>query len=133
MPETNFSSGILFFVLIFSLAYYVYMSLCVYLIAKKTRRPKAWFAWIPILDILLELRIARKSAWWIIWYFIPLVNLIVYILVWMKICRRLHKPEWLGLLLIISPLNLIIPGYLAFSKIEDTPQKPEIKIMNVSL
>jgi hypothetical protein len=130
---TPITSGLFFFLVIFSLAYYIYMSLCVYLIAKKTHRQKAWFAWIPILNILLELRIARKSAWWIIWYFIPLVNLIVYIIVWMRICRRLHKPEWLGLLIIISPFDLIISGYLAFSKIDETPKKPEVKIVNVSL
>lgn len=125
--------GIIAFVVIFFVAYYIYMSICLSKIAKKTNEENAWFAWIPILDMLLALEIAKKPTWWIIWFFVPLANLVAYVLVWMGISKILRKPEWLGILMIISPLNLIVPGYLAFSKIDDTPQKPEIKIMNVSL
>lgn len=92
------------------------MSICYYKIAKKTDTPDAWFAWIPILDMLLALQIAKKPTWWIIWFFVPLANIITYILVWMGISKTLEKQEWLGVLMIISPINLIIPGYLAFSE-----------------
>jgi hypothetical protein len=109
------------------------MSICLLKIARKTNTGNAWFAWIPILDMLLALEIAKKPTWWIIWFFIPVANLVTYVLVWMGISKILRKPEWLGILMIISPLNLIVPGYLAFSRIDNTPQKPEIKIMNVSL
>jgi hypothetical protein len=34
----------------------------------------------------------------------------------MGISKTLEKQEWLGVLMIISPINLIIPGYLAFSE-----------------
>ncbi|MFA5961433.1 MAG: DUF5684 domain-containing protein [Parcubacteria group bacterium] len=125
--------GLFIFLFIFFSLCYVYMSICLLKIARKTNTGNAWFAWIPILDMLLALEIAKKPTWWIIWFFIPVANLVTYVLVWMGISKILRKPEWLGILMIISPLNLIVPGYLAFSRIDNTPQKPEIKIMNVSL
>lgn len=103
-------------ILLFLLAYYIYMSICLSKIAKKTNTENAWFAWIPILDMLLALKIAQKPTWWIVWFFIPFANVVVYILIWMGISKTLGKQEWLGILMIISPLNLIVPGYLAFSK-----------------
>ena len=144
MNETNLSShdalaimsiigGMLLFLAVFFLSYYIYMSICYYKIAKKTNTPDAWFAWIPILDMLLALRIAKRPTWWIIWFFLPFANVIVYALVWMGMAKALRKQEWLGILILISPINLVIAGYLAFSKIDDTPQKPEIKMVNVSL
>lgn len=125
--------GIIVFILLFLLAYYIYMSFCVYRIAKKTNTPDAWLAWIPILDIFLSLQLARKPAWWIVWFFIPVANIVAYILVWMGISKHLGKQEWLGILMIISPLNFIIPGYLAFSKTAMVSDKPQIQTVNVSL
>ncbi|MFZ2188454.1 MAG: DUF5684 domain-containing protein [Candidatus Moraniibacteriota bacterium] len=132
MNELNISNGqaldagpiigiVIFSLLIFFLVHYVYMSVCYYKIAKKTSTPDAWFAWIPILDMLLALQIAKKPTWWIIWFFIPLANIIAYILVWMGISKTLGKQEWLGVLMIVSPINLIIPGYLAFSETAKLP------------
>lgn len=123
--------GITIFVILFFLAYYVYMSFCVYRIAQKTNTPDAWFSWIPILNIILTIRIAKKPAWWIFWFIIPLANIIAYVLVWMGILRTLRKREWLGILMIISPFNLLIPGYLAFSG--SIKARQSIQIVNVSL
>jgi hypothetical protein len=36
----------------------------------------------------------------------------------MAMAKELKKPEWLGILVILPIANLIIPGYLAFSKEE---------------
>lgn len=132
ITTAHLSSGIFFFLLIFLAIYYVYIALCLFRIAKKTRTNRAWFAWVPILDILLSLRIARRPIWWIALYFIPLFNLVFYILVWMSISRRLGKPEWLGLFMIITPINLFIPGYLAFSQSRSRSKKDEVRIMHVS-
>jgi hypothetical protein len=123
--------AIITFVLVFFLTYYVYMSICLMKIAKKTNTENAWFAWIPILDLLLSLQIAKKPTWWIVWFFVPVANIIVYILAWMGISKTLGKQEWLGILMIISPINLIVQGYLAFSK--TTEIKPPIQVVNVSL
>lgn len=39
----------------------------------------------------------------------------MYILVWMGIAEERGKPNWWGILLIVPVVNLIVPGYLAWS------------------
>ena len=104
----------LVFFLIFG-AMYVYFSLALSTIAKKTNTENAWWAWIPILQILLMLNIAQKPLWWIVLCFIPLVSIVIVIIVWMAIAERRGKPSWWGILLIVPVANLIVPGYLAWA------------------
>jgi len=101
--------------LIFFLAYYVYVAICLQTIAKKTNTPNGWLAWIPIANLVLMLNIARKPVWWIILCLIPIVNLVVVVIIWMAIAKARNKPDWWGILLIVPVVNLIVPGYLAFS------------------
>lgn len=123
--------GMMLFFLLFFFAYYLYFAICLMKIAKKTSTENAWFAWIPILNVILAIQIAQKPVWWIILFFIPLANIIVSILVWMGIAKNLGKPDWLGILIIVPIANIIIPGYLAFSSSESAsnnnsalPQQP---------
>lgn len=97
------------------IVFYVYMAICLMTIAKKTNTANAWFAWIPILNIILMLQIAQKPLWWIILMLIPIVNIIIAIIVWMAIAEARGKPSWIGILMIVPVVNLIVPGYLAFS------------------
>ncbi|OGC41760.1 hypothetical protein A2Y85_05280 [candidate division WOR-3 bacterium RBG_13_43_14] len=96
-------------------AFYIYMAICLQTIAKKTNTENAWFAWIPILNIILMLAIAKKPIWWIILMLIPFVNIIIAVIVWMAIAEARGKPNWLGILMIVPVANVIVPGYLAFS------------------
>jgi len=119
-------AGVMLFQLLFVLAFYVYFAYCLMKIAHKTNTPNAWLAWIPIGNVVLMLQIAKKPVWWIILMIIPFVNLVWIILgviVWMKIAKAVGKPEWLGILSLIPIANIILPGYLAFSK-SDTPAAP---------
>ena len=91
------------------------MAVCLMKIAKKTNTENAWFAWIPILNIILMIQCTKKPLWWIILFFIPFVNIVASIMVWMAIAKNLGKPEWLGILMLIPIANFVIPAYLAFS------------------
>ena len=102
------------FVLLF-VVFYVYMALALSTIAKKTNTENAWLAWIPIINIILMLNIAKKPVWWIILCFIPLVNIVIMIIVWMAIAEARGKPNWWGILMIVPFVNLIVPGYLAWA------------------
>ena len=104
---------IVFFV-IFA-AFYIYFALALSTIAKKTNTENAWWAWIPILQVLLMLNIAQKPMWWIVLCLIPLVSIIILIIVWMAIAERRGKPNWWGILLIVPVVNIIVPGYLAWA------------------
>jgi hypothetical protein len=136
------------------LIYFIYTAICLFKIAKKTNTSNAWLAWIPFLDFLLLIRIAKKPIWWIIpllapiihivasiiqpaesitnkyFYLLSLITAVIFaipsVLVWMEISATLGKPKWLGILMIITPINIIIPGYLAFSKNKIINQGPTV-------
>ncbi len=98
------------------LAVYAWFALCLYLIAGKTGTRDAWLAWIPFANLYLMCKVAGLSGWWAILFFIPLVNLILVVVVWMNIARACNKPSWLGILMLVPLVNLVIPGALAFSE-----------------
>jgi len=109
-----FAGGMMLFMFIMIVAMYVLMALPLMKIAQKTPgfKDKAWWAWVPILNLVLNYNMGGYSGWWMI---LPIGNIIVLILAWMKISVKCGKPDWLGILMIVSPLNIIIPFYLAYS------------------
>lgn len=102
--------------LVVVLGFYVYLALCLMTIARKTNTPNGWMAWIPIVNVFLLLMIAQKPLWWFLLCLIPLVNIVIFIIVWMGVAKAVNKPEWWGILMIVPLVNLIVPGYLAFAK-----------------
>jgi|ERR1700690_1979100 len=95
--------------------FYVYVALALQTIAQKTNTENGWLAWIPIANIYLMVMIARKPAWWFILFLIPLVNIVMYVIIWMAIAEARGKPNWWGILIIVPVVNLIVPGYLAWA------------------
>ncbi len=112
---TAMLGGFMFIFVIFCLAMYVYFALAIQTIAQKTNTENAWLAWIPIVNIVLLLNIAKKPIWWIILFFIPIVGIVMAILVWMGVAEARGKPNWWGILMIVPVANLIVPGYLAWA------------------
>ena len=106
---------------IFALAIYAYMAYTLQVIAKKTRTPNTWWAWVLILNLFLLVKIAQKSYWWVLWSLIPIVSWVATALLWMRVAVRLGKPKWLGILMPFPFANFIVMGYLAF---KNAPQNP---------
>lgn len=104
-----------FLKLLIWLAIYVYMSYSLQTIAKKTDTEDGWLAWIPFANLYLLCKIAGKPGWWLLLFFVPLVNLVIIVIVWMEIAKACNKDGWLGLLMLVPLVNLVIPGYLAFA------------------
>lgn len=98
------------------LAAYLFFSFCLFKIAKKCCVDNAWLAWVPIVQIVPMLQSGGKPIWWIILFFIPLVNIVMGVLVWMGISERRGKPSWIGILVIVPIIGLFVPIYLAFSE-----------------
>lgn len=113
-PAAAAAIGIIYFIIM--VVAYIYIAICLMKIAKKTNTENGWFAWIPILNVFLMLMIAKKPLWWFILMLIPIVNFIIFIIVWMAIAEARGKPNWIGILTIVPFVNIIILGYLAFSK-----------------
>lgn len=96
---------------------YAFFGFCLFKIAqKKGIVDKAWWGFIPILQVLLMLKVAGKPWWWIFLFLIPFVNLVVGIILWIKIAEALGKSKWMGVLMIVPGVDLFVLGYLALSK-----------------
>lgn len=108
-------AGIIMVCVVFMVLFYVYFALALQTIANKTNTENAWFAWIPILNAILILNVARKPLWWLILLLIPVVNIVVAIIVWMGVAEARNKPNWWGILTIVPLVGIIVPGYLAWS------------------
>jgi hypothetical protein len=106
-------TGMLF---LFAIAGYVFTSLCFMKIAERTNTENGWWAWIPILNVLLMLNIARKPLWWFLLLLIPLVNIVIAILVLVAICEARGKPGWWVILFLLPVVNLVALGILAFGE-----------------
>src|ERR1019366_10316382 len=95
--------------LLFGIAAYILMAIPLYVMGQKTGSDNPWFAFVPILNIVLMLDIADKDLWWIILCLIPCVNIIIAIIVWMGIAEAMEKPSWLGILMLVPGVNFILP------------------------
>jgi len=112
------------------IATYVYTSLAYMKIAKKLNHPNPWFAWVPILNLILHLQLGGMTGWQILLMFVPIANIVVYIIAMMNICEKLGKEKLLGLLVLVPLANYILLGILAWGKdenvpVQQAPQQPQ--------
>jgi hypothetical protein len=116
---------ILFFFLL-GLAVYVFFAICLQKIAQKTVTSNAWFAWVPILNLILMCDIAEKPRWWAALFLLGLIpyigfiaTTIINVLLMIKICERMGKPIWWGIITIIPFASIVIFALLAFGSQEE--------------
>lgn len=99
---------------------YLFFSYCLFRIAKKLRVSKPWLAWFPVLQVWAFIRAADKSLLLslllFVIMFVPFLNLIAAVYVWMGITYNTGRNKWLALL-ILTPVNILFVVYLAFAKI----------------
>ena len=86
--------GILF--ILFFIALTLFVIVAVWKVFEKAGQP-GWGILIPIYNVYLLLLIAGRPAWWLILYFIPLVNLVVAIIVHIDIAKNFGKDAAFGL------------------------------------
>lgn len=106
---------------IVAVAFYIFYCYCLAEIAKKTGTPNSWYAYVPILNIVLMLQIIKRSLWLTLLVFLPFINLIFIIWLWAKIAQVRNRPWWWGILMIINPINLIMIWFMAFREPGGTP------------
>ena len=93
---------------------YVYTAICWMMIAKRTNTENGWFAFIPILNMILMLQIAKRPLWWIILMLIPIVNLVATIIVYIDVLKVLKRPTWWVILQFIPIVNFVFLGIMAW-------------------
>ncbi|MEZ5163256.1 MAG: DUF5684 domain-containing protein [Fimbriimonadaceae bacterium] len=87
----------------------------IFKMCKEEGEEPAWMGFVPILNVVAMVKLANKPMWWVILCFIPCVNIVAGIIIWMAIAERRGKPSWMGLLMLVPCVNFIIPFYLAFA------------------
>lgn len=119
-----FGGMFLFFMVLF-VAIYVVMAISLMKIAKRTGTENGWFAWIPILNLILMLQIAQRPMWWLVFFLVPIINIVGIVLsfiIWIDIAKRLGKSAIWGVLAALVPI--IFMPYLAFSGEDSPPAAP---------
>jgi hypothetical protein len=82
-----------------------------------------WVCIIPIYNIYLMMKIAGRPGWWVILFFIPIVNLVICIIVMIDIAKNFGKGTGFGIGLVF--LNIIFFAILAFGDAEYQPTAVE--------
>ncbi|MCX6762893.1 MAG: DUF5684 domain-containing protein [Candidatus Moranbacteria bacterium] len=116
------STGIFIFVMIIVIIVYVIIAMSLMRIAKRTNTENAWFAWIPILNLILMLQIAKRPMWWLVFFLVPFINIVGIVLqfvIWVDIAKLLGKSAAIGILAGLIPI-IFIP-YLAYSGSSNQP------------
>jgi hypothetical protein len=102
--------------LILFLGFYAFGSYTSMVIANKLNVPNAWLAWIPLLSVWVFVKSAGKPWWWILLLFVPLVNIVCFLIMIFAIPPRLGKPALWGLIMFLPIIGyLVYYGLLAFT------------------
>jgi hypothetical protein len=95
---------------------YVCVSVCFWLICRKTHIAPGPLVWVPILQLIPLLRAANMPRVWFFAYFIPIINIIPIIILSIKIVKSRGKSPWVAFLLIVPLTTPFAFLYLAFSR-----------------
>lgn len=69
---------------------------------------KAWEAAIPIYNAVVLMKIINRPVWWVILLFIPIVNLVMFPVIWVETIRSFGRKSQLDTVLVIITLGLYI-------------------------
>lgn len=98
--------GALLFMLVFSLLMIVSM----WKVYTKAGKP-GWAAIVPIYNLVVLLEMVRKPMWWILMFFIPFVNFIFLILLYVELAKAFGKGGGFAAgLILLSPIFVPILG-----------------------
>ena len=98
------------------LAFYLFSCFCCKRICEKCGVTPGVLVWIPIVQLVPLLQVAKMPVWMIILCFIPIANIVVFFMMWAKICVARGKSGWLVLLFLVPIANIVLIPYLAFSE-----------------
>lgn len=84
------------------LAVAIFMIAAMWGVFVKAKRP-GWGAIIPFYNTYLTIKIAGRPGWWLVWYFIPIVNIVVHIIVMYDLAKAFGKGAGYTLLLVFLP------------------------------
>jgi signal peptidase I len=69
---------------------------------------KRWEAAIPVYNAIVLMKIIGRPTWWTLLLFIPIINLIMFPVIWVETIRSFGKKSFLDTLLVIGTLGFYI-------------------------
>jgi signal peptidase I len=69
---------------------------------------KRWQAAIPVYNAIVLMKIIGRPTWWTILLFIPIINLIMFPVIWVETIRSFGKKSFIDTLLVIGTLGFYI-------------------------
>jgi signal peptidase I len=69
---------------------------------------KSWQAAIPVYNAIVLMQIINRPKWWVVMLFIPIINLIIFPIVWVEIARSFGKNSTTDTLLTLLSFGLYI-------------------------
>lgn len=92
--------------------------LCAWLqsrIARKTGpEENAWWAYVPIMNTFLLIKMADKPMWWFLLLLVPLVNIVTFVMLWISVAQRAGQAGFWGFLAMVPGANLAALIVMAF-------------------
>jgi hypothetical protein len=96
---------------VIGLAFVVLMFVSQWKVFTKAGQP-GWASIVPFYNFYILLRIVGRPGWWLALMFIPLVNIVIYILVMIDLARAFGKSNGFAVLLILLPfVGLLILSF----------------------
>jgi hypothetical protein len=106
-PQNTYSSSSMFFWFIL----YVICLVGIWKIFVKAGE-KGWKSLIPIYNTIVLLKIIGKPWWWILLFFIPFVNIVIWIIMDLELAKVFGKSALFGVGLIFFPfIFMLILGF----------------------
>ena len=92
--------------LLFNLLVVVGVLVGIWKVFVKANKP-GWAALVPIYNLFVLAEVGGKPSWWAILLFVPLVNLIVFVVICMGVAKNFGKSELYG-------IGLALLGFIFF-------------------
>ncbi|MFZ2283094.1 MAG: DUF5684 domain-containing protein, partial [Lutibacter sp.] len=69
---------------------------------------KSWEAIVPVYNAIVLLKILKRPIWWIILLFIPIINLLMFPVIWVETVRSFGKYKTTDSVLAVLTLGFYI-------------------------
>jgi hypothetical protein len=107
------AAGMALGMMVFLLAIGVFLIVCLWKIYTKAGEP-GWACIVPIYNLVILLKIVNKPWWWLLLMLIPLVNAIIFIMVYHRLSLSFGKGA--GFTVGLLFLSIVFFPILAFDK-----------------
>lgn len=85
-----------------------------------------WKAFVPILNVYELMHVINRPTWWAIFVFIPVVNLLMFPVIWAQLLEVFGKSESKGVWIALFTFGLYI-AYLNYAEADRLTYQPEHK------